>query len=172
MSYIVRPYLPAREVSDAAMCLVALDPVSLLRRAPALPRIPCLQILPHCSEGLRHCHVSHGSRSCLPAREGSDAATCPTAPDHASLIGMALALARVPRLWIRPPYSRGLQCCHVSHNTRPRLPAQEGFDAAMCPVTLCWSQMSRIKKGLAGLHMRLGSCVFMACPHVTETSDT
>jgi hypothetical protein len=137
MSYIVGPYLPAQEGSDAATYPVPPDPTSLLGRASAQSRVPCLRILPSYSEGLRHCHVSHGSRSCLPAREGSDAATCPTAPDHASLIGMALALPRVPRLWIRPPYSRGIQRCHVSHNIRPRLPAQEGFDTDMCPVTLC-----------------------------------
>jgi hypothetical protein len=34
------PYLPTREGTGAATCHVALDPASLLGRAPVLPRAP------------------------------------------------------------------------------------------------------------------------------------
>jgi hypothetical protein len=90
--------LPDRKGSDAAMCHVAPNPSSLLMRALALPRVPRLWILPPCSGGLRHCHVSHGSGSYFPAREGSSAAMCPTAPDPASPLGRAPMLPRVPWL--------------------------------------------------------------------------
>jgi hypothetical protein len=63
-------------------------------------------------------------------------ATCPTAPDPASLPRRALALLRVPRLQTLPPCSGGLQRCHVSLNSGPHLPAQEGSDAATCPLAL------------------------------------
>jgi hypothetical protein len=71
------PWLPTREGSGASTCLVALDPASLLRRAPALPRTPWLWTLPPCSGGLRHHHVPRGFKLCLLAREGSNVATCP-----------------------------------------------------------------------------------------------
>jgi hypothetical protein len=64
-----------------------------------MPCIPRLWILPPCSGGLRRCHVFRGSRSCLPAREGSDTATCPTALDPASLLGRASMLPRVLQLY-------------------------------------------------------------------------
>jgi hypothetical protein len=75
----LRPRLPAQEGSDAAMCYTALDPASLLRRAPVLPCATWLWTLPPYSGGLWWCHVPHGSGPCLPAREGSDAVTCPEA---------------------------------------------------------------------------------------------
>jgi hypothetical protein len=56
------PYLPAQEDSDAATCLTALDPASLLERAPTLSRVPRLRILPPCLGGLRRCHMSRGSQ--------------------------------------------------------------------------------------------------------------
>jgi hypothetical protein len=43
-------------------------------------------------------------------------------------------LPRAPRLRTPPPYSEGLQCCHVSHVFRPCLPAQEGSGARICPM--------------------------------------
>jgi hypothetical protein len=55
-----RPSLPARQASDAAVCIVALDPTSLLS-APALPHVQQLWTPPPYLGGLRHRHVSHNS---------------------------------------------------------------------------------------------------------------
>jgi hypothetical protein len=109
---------------------------------------------------------------CLPVEAGSGAATCPTAPDSASLLGRAPVLLRVTQLRTPSPNSGGLWCCHVPHDTGPYLSAREGFDAVMCPVTLRGLRALRIKKGLAVLPMRLGSRVSKARPHVFETPDT
>jgi hypothetical protein len=98
MPYNAGSYLPAREGSGVVTCPTALDPASMLGRAPMLPCVSWLRILPPCSGGIRRCHVSHGSRSCLPAHEGSDATTCPTTPDPASLLRRAPTLPHVPRL--------------------------------------------------------------------------
>jgi hypothetical protein len=75
----------------------ASDPVSLLGRAPVLPRVTWFRTLPPCSVGLRCCHVSHGSGPCLLAQEGSSAAMCPTALNHASLLRRAPMLSNVSR---------------------------------------------------------------------------
>jgi hypothetical protein len=99
-----------------------------------LPRVLRLWILPPCSGGLRRCHVSHGTGSCLPAREGYGAATCPMAPDPASLLGRALMLLCIPRYWILPSCSGGLRRYHVSYDTGSRLPARGGSVATMCPM--------------------------------------
>jgi hypothetical protein len=80
----------------------------------ALSRVSRFRIRSPCSVGLQCCHVFRGSRSCLPFREGSGAATCPVAPDPASLFRRAPALPRVPRHRPPPPCSGGLRCCHVS----------------------------------------------------------
>jgi hypothetical protein len=98
MHYSTGSCLPAWEGSGVVACPTALDPTSLLGRAPALPRVPRIQIMCPCSGWLRRCHVSHGSGSCLSAQEGSGAATCPAALDYASLFGRAPALPRVPWL--------------------------------------------------------------------------
>jgi hypothetical protein len=90
--------LPDREGSGAAMCPAAPDPASLLGRDLALPRAPQLWTPRPYSVGLQRCHVSRNSRPCLPAREGSDAATCPMAPDPAFLFGRAPTQPRVPWL--------------------------------------------------------------------------
>jgi hypothetical protein len=107
------PCLPAEAGSSTATCPMALDPASLLERASVLPHVTRLRIPPSCLGGLRCCHVSHGSRPCLPALEGSGAAMCPTAPNLASLFGRALVLSRAPQLWTPPPCSRGLRRCHM-----------------------------------------------------------
>jgi hypothetical protein len=54
--------------------------------------------------GLRHCHMTYGSKSRLLAKVGSDAATCPTALEPASLMRWAPTLSRVQRLQTPPPY--------------------------------------------------------------------
>jgi hypothetical protein len=71
--------LPTQEGSGAATCPMTLDHASLLGRAPTLPHVPRLCILPTCSGGHRCWHMSHGTGPYLPVREGSDAATSPTA---------------------------------------------------------------------------------------------
>jgi hypothetical protein len=172
MPYSTGSCLPAREGFGAATCPAAPDAASMFGRAPTLPRVPQLRMLPPCSGGLRRCHMSRASRSCLPTREGFGAATCPVAQDAASLLVRALALPCVPQLWILPPYSVGLWHYHVSHGSRPRLSAREVSGTAICPAALCGPQTSRIKKGLVGLPMPLDSCVFKACSHGTETFDT
>jgi hypothetical protein len=62
-----------------------------------------------------YCHMPYSSGSRLTAREGSDAATCPTVLDPASLLDRAPALPRVP--------------LHRTH-----LLAREGFSVVMCPM--------------------------------------
>jgi hypothetical protein len=60
----------------------------------------------------------------------------------------------LPRaLWLRtpPPYSGRLQWCHASHGCRPRLPAQEGFVVAMCPVDP--DLASLLRRGLVPPHV-------------------
>jgi hypothetical protein len=52
------PRLPAREGSSAVTCHMALNPASLLRRAPVLPHAPWLRTLPTCSGELLCGHVS------------------------------------------------------------------------------------------------------------------
>jgi hypothetical protein len=138
-TYCHMPYnagccLPVREGSGTATCHVALDPTSLLGRAPMLPHVPRLWILPPCSGGLQRCHMSCCSGSCLPTREGTGAATCPATIDPASLLGRAPTLPCVTRLWILPPCSGGLRCCHVSRDSGSCLPTQEGSGTATCPA--------------------------------------
>jgi hypothetical protein len=74
VSYGSGPCLLAEVGSGAATCPTALNPASLLGRAPVL----------QCAPRLRCCHMSHGSRPCLPARKGCSAATCPMTPYPAS----------------------------------------------------------------------------------------
>jgi hypothetical protein len=64
------------------------------------------------------------------------AATCPVTLDLASLLRWAPTLPHVPRLWTTPPCRGGLRCRHVFHSFRPRLLAEVGSGAAMCPTAL------------------------------------
>jgi hypothetical protein len=127
--------LPPQEGSDAAMCPTASDPSSLLKRAPELPCVPWLWILPPCSGELWCYHMSCGSGSFLPTREGTGIATCPVAPNPASLLTRAPTLPRIPRHQTSPPYSGGLWHCHVSYGNESCLPAWEGSSVATCPTT-------------------------------------
>jgi hypothetical protein len=134
MPYNVRSCFPAREGSGAATCPAVLDPVSLLRRASTLSCVSRLRILPPCLGGLWCYHMSCGFESCLPTQEGSGAATRPAALDPASLLGRAPTLPRVPQLWILPPYSGGIWCCHTSRGSGSCLSTQEGSGATTHPV--------------------------------------
>jgi hypothetical protein len=76
---------------------------------------PCIQALSQDKkqDGLRRCHVFHGSGLCLPERRDP-------------------ALPRVPQLWTSPPYRGGLRRCHVAPASPPR---EESSGAAMYPMT-------------------------------------
>jgi hypothetical protein len=82
----------------AATHPTAPDPVSPLRRAPALPQVLWLWTSPPFWGGLRRCHVSRGSGPLLPTVESSGAAMCPMASDLASLPGRASVLPHVLHL--------------------------------------------------------------------------
>jgi hypothetical protein len=86
--------------------------------------------------GLRRCHVSSGSGPRLLVEVSFSAAICPAAPNLASWLRWALALPCV--LWLRtsPLGTGGLQHCHVSSGSRPRLPVDVGSDAVTCPAAL------------------------------------
>jgi hypothetical protein len=62
------------------------------------PSVQKLRTLPPTLGGLWHYHVSSSSRPCLPAKGSSCAATCPTAPNLASLLRRGLVLPCVPQL--------------------------------------------------------------------------
>jgi hypothetical protein len=68
-------------------------------------------------------------------RRASTRSHASPAPEPAFLLGRASVLPRAPRLWTPPPSSEGLQCCHTSHGSGPRLPAQEGSSTGMCPMS-------------------------------------
>jgi hypothetical protein len=150
------------------MCPTALDPASLLRRAPTLLCASCPQTPPPCSGGLRCRHVSHGSGPRLPAREGSGAAMFPTALDPASLLRRASVLPRVARLLTPPSCSAGLWCCYVSHGSRPHLPAREGSSAATCPTALNPASLLGGGRGLWTPPPCLGG---LQCCHVPMAMD-
>jgi hypothetical protein len=117
--------------------LLLLTQFSSLHAMPHLS-VPCrpgtLAYMLESKTSKTYCHMPYRVVSCLPAQEGSNIITCPMAQDHASLLGRAPALPRVPWLWTLPPCSRGLQCCHVSHDSGSCLPIWEGSDAATCHV--------------------------------------
>jgi hypothetical protein len=73
---------------------------------------------------------------CLSAEVGSDAVTCPIAPDPASLSRWASTLPDV--IWLRTPlpYWSGLQCRYVSRGSRPHFLEDMGSGTATCPKTL------------------------------------
>jgi hypothetical protein len=100
MSCSSRPcHCPTKVGSGAAMCPMTPDHTSLLGRALVLPHVLWLQTSPPARGELRRCHVSYRFGPLLPAKLGSGAALCPTAPDPTSLLGRALVLPCV--LWLR-----------------------------------------------------------------------
>jgi hypothetical protein len=96
--------LPIEVGSSAAAFPTTPDLVSLPRWALALPCVPRPQTSPPCRGGLQCCLVSHSPTPRLPIEMGSSIATCPMAPDLASLLRWALALPHVPRCRTSPPY--------------------------------------------------------------------
>jgi hypothetical protein len=105
MSHGSGPRLPAQEGSGATTCRTALDPASLLGRAPVFPHVTRLWVLSPYSGGLRRYHVSHGSGPYLPAPGGSDAVTCPATlmRSHALKInkGLAVTACNKTRVFLR-----------------------------------------------------------------------
>jgi hypothetical protein len=93
------------------------NPPPCLGRAVVLPHVPRIYTPPLRLGGLWRCHASWGSSSCLAIQEGSGAATCPSAPDHASPPRRALMQTSVHQLWTAPHLRGGLRCWHVSHGS-------------------------------------------------------
>jgi hypothetical protein len=62
--------------------------------------------------------------------------TCHIVLDLPSLLRRASVLPRIPQLQTSSFCREGLRCCHVSSGIGPRLPIEEGSDAATCPVAL------------------------------------
>jgi hypothetical protein len=79
-----------------------------------------------------HCHVPCGSGPCLPTEACSDAFTCLTALNPASLLGRALVLPCVTRLRTPPPWLEGLLCYHMPQGSGSHLPARDGSGAVTC----------------------------------------
>jgi hypothetical protein len=144
----------------AATCPIALDLASLLRRAPALPRVPRLWASPPWWCGLRRYHVSRGSGLRLLGEVVSDSTSCSTAPDSTSLLRWAPVLPHPlsfrPRFparedsdastYLMAPDSaspRGeLRCHHVSHDSQWAV-GHENKESLRCPrhaARLAYSQ--------------------------------
>jgi hypothetical protein len=130
--------------SDAATCPMAPDHCRyLVDQLPLHTSFKSRQIAGRAST---RCHMPYVSGPRLSAEMGSGAATCPMARDLASQLRWAPALPRAPWLQTSPPGSGGLQRCHVSYGSGPRLPAEVSSNAAMCPMApnltsrLRWSQ--------------------------------
>jgi hypothetical protein len=146
------PCLPAKVGSSTVTCPMAPNPAFLIGRAPAPPRVPWLRSPPPCKGGL-------------------PCATCLTAPDPASLQGRApvrhvscssgscllagegSGLPHVLRFWIMPPYRKGSDA------------------GTACHEVPCGPRASNIKKNLAGLPVRLSTCVPNARTHVSKALD-
>jgi hypothetical protein len=128
---------------------MALDLASLPMWTPVLQHDSRPWTLPPCRCGLRCCHMFRGPGPCLLAKVSSDAATCPSTLDLASLLRWALTLPRVP--WLRA------------------LPPRGGSSGATtCPMAPSGLWTTGIKRGLAALNTQLGSCVSKVRSHVAE----
>jgi hypothetical protein len=114
-----------------------------------LPHTLYLRTTPPCRGELRRCHVSRDFGPHLIAEESSDVATCPSAPDLASLLRWAPMVPRVP--WLQALLPRG-----ESSSATTSLMAPSGL----------WT--TGIKKDLAALVTQLGSRVSKARSCVIE----
>jgi hypothetical protein len=59
----------------------------------------------------------------------------------------------------------------VSYGSGPYLPTGEGFGVVTCPAVPYGPQASSIKKGIASLHMQLGSRISKACSCGSKAHD-
>jgi hypothetical protein len=98
----------------AAMCPVAPDLASLLRRAHILPRALQPRTSPLYRGGLRRYHMSCSSESRLLVEVSSSGTMHPTAPNPA-------------------PCQGGIRHCHLSRGSEPHLLVEVGSGAATCP---------------------------------------
>jgi hypothetical protein len=73
--------------------------------------------------------------TCLLAKEGSDAATCPAALDPRLPAEKGSGAATCPAAPDLPPCRGGLRCRHMFCSSKPHLSAKEGSGASMCPTT-------------------------------------
>jgi hypothetical protein len=135
--------------SRAVTYTVASDHTSLQRWASALPRVPQPQISPPCWGELRRCHVFRGPGSRLLVEVSSGAATCPSAPDLASLIRWAPTLSRVPQFQALPP-------------------REESSGVATYPTAPSGLWTTGIKKCLTAPGTRLGSHIYKVHSCVSE----
>jgi hypothetical protein len=106
-------------------------------------------------------HVPYNTRPCLPAEVGSGAATCPVAPNPASLQGSAL-VCKCPTA--SDPTS--LQGRALEH----RVSYDSGATTA-CPMVFYGLRASSIKKSLACPPMQLGMHVPIARTPVSKAPD-
>jgi hypothetical protein len=79
--------------------------------------------------------MSRGSGHRLLVEVSFGTATCPSAPDLASLSRWALVLPRVPQPRISSAYWGELRRCHVSHSSGPYILVEVSSAAATCPTT-------------------------------------
>jgi hypothetical protein len=117
--------------------------------------LPCSlqhRTLPLCQGGLRRYHESRSTGPHFHVRDGSGATMCTMALYPASLLGSALVPPCFPWLWTLPP-------------------CWEGSGAATRPVVPYGPWASSIKKSLASLPMKLGSCVSKARMRDSKAPD-
>jgi hypothetical protein len=94
VTYGSGPRFLAEVGSGAVTCPMSLDLASRLRWAPVLPCALWLRTSPPSWGGLQRCHVSYGSRPCLPAEVGSGAAKCHMAHDLTSRLRWASSIKK------------------------------------------------------------------------------
>jgi hypothetical protein len=83
-----------------------------------------------------HRHVPCGTGPSLPAKVGSEAATCPVAPDHTSLLVRASMLPCVQWLWTRIPAKEG-----SNTTTHPMASDPTSLlERALMPLRILWLQ--------------------------------
>jgi hypothetical protein len=94
-------------------------------------------------------------------------------------------LSRVLQSQTSPICSGGLRRYHIFYGSRPRLPVEEDSGADTCPLALkgedsiivtrltvpCGPHALNIKKCLAGLTMRLGSCILKVRSCVSKAPE-
>jgi hypothetical protein len=94
--YTTTPYLLVKVDSGSGTCLSVWESFSVIT---CLTTLNCASLM----GGIWCLHVSHGSESRLPAREGSGVATCRMALASVSSLGRASVSPRVALLRTLPP---------------------------------------------------------------------
>jgi hypothetical protein len=99
---------------------------------------------------------------------GSSAATRLMVPDPVSPLGRAPTLPRARGSGPRLPTQEGSGTAMCRTALDPVSPTGRAPGATACPVTFCGPWALRIKKGIADLATKLGSCVSMTHPRVAK----